>query len=498
MGDFEIKDEDLAARIGVLETKHGKLETPSFFPVVNPLRNDISIKELNSIGFYNFITNAYILKKNNLLNGNIHNKFEENNIIMTDSGAYQILEYGEISQENKDIVSYQVEIKPDIGVFLDVPTGNTDDWNEAKKSVELTLERGREIIEVIRENQDIIWTHPIQGGPFLDLIEYSSKQASKIPEFKMLALGSPTVFMEKYRYSKLIEMIYTAKSNVSRGIPFHLFGGGVPHLIPFAVALGVDTFDSASYILFARDNRYLTRERTYRLEELDYFPCSCPVCSRYTPKELAEMKSGERSKLLAIHNLWKIREEMNAVKQAIREGRLFEYIQQKAYSHPALYNAFKSILKYSRYLEKYDPRVKGSVKGVLLFNSDSIDRPEILRHVEFMKVFVPKKRNALVICGDKLNSPFILDPKVKSILSKNRGTDVFVALPFYGLIPVSTSESFPMSQFEMPEEVDKLTLEKTVSFIQSFLKDKNYEEIKFIECEKSVLSHVMSINTALG
>ncbi|MEM4146884.1 MAG: tRNA guanosine(15) transglycosylase TgtA, partial [Metallosphaera sp.] len=112
--------------------------------------------------------------------------------------------------------------------------------------------------------------------------------------------------------------------------------------------------------------------------------------------------------------------------------------------------------------------------------------------------FVPKKRNALVICGDKLNSPFILDPKVKSILSKNRGTDVFVALPFYGLIPVSTSESFPMSQFEMPEEVDKLTLEKTVSFIQSFLKDKNYEEIKFIECEKSVLSHVMSINTALG
>ncbi|MCG3107888.1 tRNA-guanine(15) transglycosylase [Metallosphaera sp. J1] len=497
IGDFEVKDEDLAGRIAVLETKHGKLETPAFFPVINPLKQEISLEELRSIGFNNFITNSFILKKNGVIPNTIHEKFGDNFVIMTDSGAYQILEYGEIEQTNRDIVSYEAKIRPDIAVFLDIPTGNADDREEAKLSVETTLERGKEVIDIVDQNQDIIWVHPIQGGPFLDLVEYSAKEASRRASYKMLALGSPTVFLEKYKYDTLMDLIYTAKSNVSRGIPFHLFGGGVPHIIPFAVALGVDSFDSASYAIFARDNRYLTGERTYRLEDLEYFPCSCPVCSRYDPSELLEMKSEDRYKLLAIHNLWKIKEEMNRVKQAIKEGRLFEYIHQKAYSHPALYSAFKSMLKYSSYLEKYDPRVKGNVKGVLLFDANSMKRPELLRHSEFMEELSPKKAKALIICGDRLNSPFISDPKVKSIQGKNKDYDLFVALPFYGLVPVMASEAFPLSQFEIPDTLDEITISETVSKIKEILRNKNYAEIKFMECEKSALSHVMSINTTL-
>jgi archaeosine tRNA-ribosyltransferase (EC 2.4.2.-) len=30
IGDFEIKEEDLAGRIGIIETRHGKIETPVF------------------------------------------------------------------------------------------------------------------------------------------------------------------------------------------------------------------------------------------------------------------------------------------------------------------------------------------------------------------------------------------------------------------------------------------------------------------------------------
>ncbi|AWS00609.1 tRNA guanosine(15) transglycosylase TgtA [Metallosphaera hakonensis] len=497
MGDFEVKDEDLAGRIGILETRHGKLETPTFFPVINPLKTEISVKELKSMGFNNFITNSFILRKNNIIQGKIHEKFGEDMIIMTDSGAYQILEYGDIYQENRDIVSYEAEIKPDIAVFLDVPTGNADDWEEAKTTVRLTLERGKEISDIVKLNQDIIWVHPIQGGSFLDLVEYSAKEANKTEGFGMLALGSPTVLMEKYRYSTLIDSIYVAKSNVSRGVPFHLFGGGVPHIIPFAVALGVDTFDSASYIIFARDNRYLTGERTYRLEDLEYFPCSCPVCSKYSPKELLEMNKEGRTKLLAIHNLWKMKEEIGKVKQSIKEGRLFEYLQQKAYSHPALYSAFRSILKYSVYLEKYDPRVKGKVRGVLLFDSYSMQRPEIIRHLNYISSYRHKKEKAIIICGDKLTSPFSSDPKVKAIQNRNKGFELLVAIPFYGLVPVLSSESYPMSQFEMPEEVDNQTIEETLKVIEKIIKQRNYSEIRFMECEKSVLSHIMSINTSL-
>lgn len=64
IGDFEIREEDLAGRIGKLETRHGTLETPTFFPVIHPVRLDIGIDILKKIGFNNFITNAFLIYKN--------------------------------------------------------------------------------------------------------------------------------------------------------------------------------------------------------------------------------------------------------------------------------------------------------------------------------------------------------------------------------------------------------------------------------------------------
>ena len=42
-------------------------------------------------------------------------------------------------------------------------------------------------------------------------------------------------------------------------------------------------FDSASYILYAKDNRYMYSNGNTRLEEITYFPCSCSICNSYTP-----------------------------------------------------------------------------------------------------------------------------------------------------------------------------------------------------------------------
>ena len=484
IGEFEVKEEDLAGRIGILYTKSGKLETPAFFPVINPFKSEITIKDIEEVGFKNIITNAYLIKKK-IGNGvDIHEFLNFNGIIMTDSGAYQILQYGDIEYSNREIVQYEKEINTDIAVFLDLPTGETENRKEAENSVYVTLERAKEVEDLIKDDKERIWVHPIQGGKFLDLVSYSALEADKNEIFKMLALGSPTVVMEKYEYSLLIDMIFAAKSNVSRGKPFHLFGGGVPHIIPLAVALGVDSFDSASYILYARDNRYLTRSRVYRLEELEYFPCSCPVCLRYTPKELLEMPKNERVRLLALHNLYVIKEEINATKQAIKEGRLFEYIQEKAYSHPAVYVAFKKLTKYKDYLEKYDPRVKGEVKGIFLFDSNSLERPEIVRHERFMSTYLPTKDTAVIIC-DK-------DHLAKAL---KYDADIYLFDPFYGLIPKNLWEVYPYFQSEHPsEEIDPLVWEKTKNKVINFLKIKKYKKVEFIECEK-YSSHIDSIKS---
>ena len=60
---FEIKYSDLAGRIGVLHTNHGKIETPSFVPVIHPVKQSIPAKKIKEIGFDVVITNAYITMK---------------------------------------------------------------------------------------------------------------------------------------------------------------------------------------------------------------------------------------------------------------------------------------------------------------------------------------------------------------------------------------------------------------------------------------------------
>jgi len=46
---FEIKYSDLAGRIGVLHTNHGKIETPSFVPVIHPVKQTIPAKKIKKL-----------------------------------------------------------------------------------------------------------------------------------------------------------------------------------------------------------------------------------------------------------------------------------------------------------------------------------------------------------------------------------------------------------------------------------------------------------------
>jgi 7-cyano-7-deazaguanine tRNA-ribosyltransferase len=57
---FEILKGDLAARIGILHTNHGPVQTPAFVPVVHPVSQSIAPQKLKKMGFELVITNAYI------------------------------------------------------------------------------------------------------------------------------------------------------------------------------------------------------------------------------------------------------------------------------------------------------------------------------------------------------------------------------------------------------------------------------------------------------
>ena len=41
---FEITKSDLAGRIGILHSNHGKIETPAYVPVIHPVKQTIPAK----------------------------------------------------------------------------------------------------------------------------------------------------------------------------------------------------------------------------------------------------------------------------------------------------------------------------------------------------------------------------------------------------------------------------------------------------------------------
>ena len=73
------------------------------------------------------ITNSYIIYRNpelreKALRDGVHKLINFKGPVVTDSGSFQLSEYGEIDVTNDEIVMFQDEIGTDIGTSLDIPT----------------------------------------------------------------------------------------------------------------------------------------------------------------------------------------------------------------------------------------------------------------------------------------------------------------------------------------------------------------------------------------
>ncbi|HEX4920518.1 MAG TPA: tRNA-guanine transglycosylase, partial [Candidatus Bathyarchaeia archaeon] len=244
---FQVHAKDLLGRIGTLRTKSGAFTTPHMFPVLDPNYQTIEPEFFEEVGIDAVMTNAYLLKRGQQTPAitDVHDLLGFKQTVATDSGAYQILEFGKVGVEPKEIVQFQERINTDIGVILDVPTGFRSDPSRARWTVDETIRRADQALKAITR-KDTLWVGPVQGGVHLKEVKRSATEMAK-REFPIYALGSPTELMESQRYDVLMEMILAAKQQLPADKPFHLFGAGHPVLFPFLVALGCDLFDSAAY-----------------------------------------------------------------------------------------------------------------------------------------------------------------------------------------------------------------------------------------------------------
>ncbi|MGF3523002.1 MAG: tRNA guanosine(15) transglycosylase TgtA [Candidatus Bathyarchaeia archaeon] len=488
---FEVKEKDLLARIGKLKTKTATVETPLLFPVINPSIQPVPTQRLKEhFGFEAVITNAYILYKrykNQPVEQTLHKFLNFDGAVMTDSGAYQILVYGNVAVSQTQIVNYQEQIGSDIATILDIPTGWHVKKEQAKQTVAETLKRAKAFFKQ-KTRDDILWVGPVQGGKYVDLVAKSAQAMRKLP-FQIHALGSPTEVMESYRYDVLVDMIMTAKMNLPPDRPLHLFGAGHPHMMALATALGCDLFDSAAYALYARENRYMTENGTWRLEELSYFPCQCPKCAASNPKAVLELPKKEKELFLAEHNLHVCVAELKRIKQAIRDGRLWEHVEMRAHSHPALLTALKRVKNYRDLIEKYSPTTKPS--GLFFFDAVGLSRPEVVRHEKRLQenYSPPKNAKILLLTPQPRTKPFhkaVDFKKIRQVISRVEQNSLdskvhvcFYAAPF-SVVPIELTEVYPLSQHETAMPLDQETITHVSRQVADYIKRADYKAVLLV------------------
>ncbi|MHA2289910.1 MAG: tRNA guanosine(15) transglycosylase TgtA [Promethearchaeota archaeon] len=436
---FSIQKKDGLGRIGTILTAHGKISTPVLLPVINPNKQEIPPADMVRCGAEAFITNSYLLYRDTsnqeeALNQGLHKFIGFNGPIMTDSGAFQLMEYGKVSITNYLITSFQEQIKSDIGVFLDIPTKQID-LPGVQDALKRTLVRADEHIRHRDPSSKILWAGPIQGGEYLSLVEQSSMEMSQ-KAFDIHPIGSVVPYLEKYNYETVINMILTAKKILPMNRPIHLFGAGHPMFFAISAFLGVDMFDSAAYFLYAKKNRYLTEFGTQYLDDLQYFPCSCDICLSHKVKELQRLDHTTRTHLLAKHNLNVSFEEIRRIKQAIIEGRLYELVLSRTMNHPSLARLIPLLFgeSTSLFIEQFTPI---SSKRATLFSHPVLkSHPQILRYKErILDRFYP------------WNSKLILARDYRKI----RSTEDFQVLkisPLFGVVPDELQGVYPLVQHE--------------------------------------------------
>jgi len=236
-------------------------------------------------------------------------------------------------------------------------------------------------------------------------------------------------------------------------------------LFAVAVFLGVDIFDSAAYVLYAKDNRYITISGTEHLKNLGYLPCSCEVCLKYSVTELKQFDQEIRTSLLAKHNLITSLAEIRRIKQAIIEGRLSELVLTRIMNHPSLARILHFLFgtTTSGFIEQYEPISKS--RSLLITHPILTFQPLLLR---FRKRILER----FYFWSSKL-----LIGQDYQHLRSSSSYQVIKLSPLFGIIPDELQGVFPLVQHE---RVPLTYSPEIISFISRFLEKhkKNFKHIK--------------------
>ncbi len=353
---FEVIKTDKNARVGVLENERGKVETPCFMPVgtLGAVKG-VTWQHIKEIGYKLVLSNVYHLYLRPGLEiirnaGGLHQFIGWNNLILTDSGGFQVFSLGKLMKISEKgiafkshidgsehffspefVVEFEEKIGVDIGMVLDECTPYPATYEYAKHSMERTVRWALRSLRARTSDRTAIFAI-IQGGVYEDLRMKCVELLSELP-FEGFAIGGLSVGEPKeemYRITKLVA------PNLPFEKPRYLMGVGKPEDILEAVEAGVDMFDCVIPTRNARNGTLFTSKGKINIKaakfKSDFSPpdpdCDCYTCKNFSKAYLRHLYvSGELNAavLNTIHNLHFYAKLMENIRRAIKAGEFSEF-----------------------------------------------------------------------------------------------------------------------------------------------------------------------------
>lgn len=278
-------------------------------------------------------------------------------ILFTDSGGYKNLTKGgldgsdfEIELNQKRVFRMQQQLGGDILVNLDVPIQPDDTEAERREKARQTAENAIEFARLAKEEGFNGAKYFTVHGYYYSMIDtYFSVVEEvfgnlRIDElFDGIALGS--LVPKKDNKQDLIDAVTGCRQVMAeRGLdhlPLHVLGIS-SSAMPLLAALGVDTFDSSTYIQNAIHGKYATSLMdSVPVDDADFSDCDCPVCrSKQLRKRMRGDPQYRKDKMgpVAVHNLALQQRELEEIRSCIRDGpdSLIDYIENSVGRNPSM------------------------------------------------------------------------------------------------------------------------------------------------------------------
>ncbi len=355
---FKVLKKDKFARIGLIETHRGNINTPAFMPVgTQATVKACKIEDIKKTGSEIILGNTYHLMIRPGVErikriGGLHEFMNCDLPILTDSGGFQVMSLSKLNKIDpekgaifnshvdgkkfilspEESIKIQLGLNSDILMIMDECPKKTDDYNLIKKSMELSLNWAKRSKKAFGSNPHKALFGIIQGGLFNDLRSQSLKELIKI-NFDGYAFGGLAVGETQ---NEMFSVLENLKSKIPWDKPHYLMGVGTPSDILGAVKRGIDMFDCVmptrsgrTGLAFTWNGRINIKNNKYQNDDTPLDEnCKNLNLNRYSKNYLNHLFNTNEilgSMLLTLHNINFYQELMSKIRDNIKNGTFDDF-----------------------------------------------------------------------------------------------------------------------------------------------------------------------------